>query len=335
MKTNELKKIIKSYIDDSVIEQNSKNTIDNKIGAFRRFTEFMGTDKEFDVNTTREYSINLFNKKWMASSVATDMRKIKALIRWMYKQKNIKVDWASLIKLPIIPKTELNLPTAEKAKEIIIAGTTQVKRNRHFKINLEGRDCLLFMLYTGIRVNEALKLEATDFYLENENHEIFKVISKGKGGAKESLPLLPQALEILKRPRVGRHGKYFGVTEEALNAMLSRGCEKLGITKITCHKLRHIFATENARGGMRPYVLKRLMRHSEITTTDEYYINLEMDDLKNELERCFPLSIKERSSEQTFRLIKNSIEQLKISDGQFKTVIVEGQSLSIERLLPV
>jgi integrase len=268
----------------------------------------------------------------MPSSVATDMRKIKALIRWMYKQKNIDNDWASLIKLPIIPKAELNLPTAEKAREIIIAGTTQIKRNRHFKINLEGRDCLLFMLYTGIRVNEALKLEASDFCLANEGHETFKVISKGKGGAKESLPLLPQALEILKRPRVGRHGKYFGITEEALNAMLSRGCRKLGITKITCHKLRHIFATENARGGMRPYVLKRLMRHSEITTTDEYYINLEMDDLKNELERCFPLSVKERTSEQTFRLIKNAIEQLKISDNQYKITTIEGDSIKIEKI---
>ncbi len=332
MKTNELKQIIKSYLDDSVIEQNSKNTIDNKIGAFKRFTDFMGNDREFDVNTTRDYSIHLFNKKLMASSVATDLRKIKALVRWMYRQKDIDNDWASLIKLPVIPKSELNLPTAEKAKQIIIAGTTQIKRNRHFKINLEGRDCLLFMLYTGIRVNEALQLQETDFKLDNQGQETFKVISKGKGGVKELLPLLPQALEILKRPRTGKKGKYFGVSEEALNAMLNRGCNKLKTTKITCHKLRHIFATENARGGMQPYVLKRLMRHSEITTTDEYYINLEMEDLRNELERCFPLSVKERTSEQTFRLIKNAIEQLKINGNQYKITTIEGDSIKIEKV---
>lgn len=117
-----------------------------------------------------------------------------------------------------------------------------------------------------------------------------------------------------------------------MNAMLARGCKKLNVTKITNHKLRHIFAIELARAGMPSYYLQKLMRHSEIETTLRYYVHLEMEDWRNSLEMYHPLALKERASEQTFEQLKEAIKQLKIRTDQFTTTIVEGQKLLIERI---
>lgn len=335
MKGKELKQQIESYIASCTIEGNSKDSLENKRGAFKRLLEYLG-DNEFSAEQIKAYTLFLMQRGLQPSSIATDLRKYKAFVNWLAKQEVVEKNWSGLITLPKIPRKEIDVPTAEDAERIIIAGTTTKKGNVHKTINNEARDCMLLMVRTGLRVNEALHLEKSDLLLGNKGHELLRVKSKGKGGEKDIIPLMASAAEILKRPRVVRDACYknqfFGVSEHALNAMLARGCEKLKIEKITSHKLRHIFATELARAGMPSYFLQKLMRHSEIETTLRYYIHLELEDWRNSLEMCHPLALKERTPEQTFEQLKEAIKQLKIRTDQFTVTTVEGQKLLIERV---
>lgn len=335
MRGKELEIAIKSYMDTALIEGNSRDSLENKKGAFKRLSEFLG-QKEFSVETIKNYTLFLMEKGLQASSIATDLRKYKAFVNWLYKGKSISENWSNLITLPRIPNKEINVPSAEVAEQIIIAGTTTDKHNVHKTINNEGRDCMLLMVRTGLRVNEALYLEPSDLYLENEGHEWFKVKSKGKSGDKDRLPLMASAVEILKRKRNVRKDYYkkqfFGVSEVAMNTMLARGCKKLNIPKITNHKLRHIFATELAKAGMPSYHLQKLMRHSEIETTLRYYVHMELEDWRKSLEIYHPLALRERTVDQVFKQLKCAIDQLKINTTQFKITTVENQSLLVQKL---
>lgn len=328
--------LIKSYIDSCVIEGNSKDSLENKKGAFRRLFAFL-KDREFCSEEIKSYTLFLMNKGLQPSSIATDLRKYKAFVNWLYDQETIQKNWSRYITLPKIPNKEIDVPNAEIAEQIIIAGTTPDKDNVHKIINNEGRDCMLFILRTGLRINEALHLKKEDIFLENMGHEWFRVASKGKRGEKDILPLIASAVEILKRHRVlNRRGchknQFFGVSEHALNAMLKRGCTKLDIAKITCHKLRHIFGTDLARNGIPSYHLQKLMRHSELETTLRYYIHLELEDFRRSLEVYHPLALKERTTDQIFKQLRIAVDQLKINTNQFKITTVENQSLLVEKV---
>lgn len=337
MKGKELIKHIKSYMDDSRIEGNAKSTGENKRGAFSRLLEWLG-DRDFDPEAIKAYTIFLFDKGLQPSSVATDIRKYKAFANWMAKPERhlCPLEWPLLIKVPKVPNKEIDVPSSELAEKIIIAGTNVEKSNPQWRINQEGRDAANLMLNTGLRIKEALFLDPKDLHLDNEGREWFKVASKGKGGEKDDLPLLPKAVEILKHERIkdkrNKESQYFGVSEDALNTMLERGCEKLGVAKITCHKLRHIFATDCARNGMPMYHLQKLMRHSDISITLKYYVHLQIEDWRKSLEIYHPLALRERTPEQTFKQLKDAVEQLKIKSDQFRITIVEGRSLNIVRI---
>lgn len=341
MKGEELKKLIKSYMDDCAIEGNSKASMENKEGAFRRFLEFLGY-REFNPDEVKRYTRYLMDRGLQPSSIATDIRKYKAFANWLAApERNLApIHWPKLIKVPLVPNKEIDVPSAELTEKIIIAGTDLENGSVHRNINNEGRDCMLLMLRTGLRVNEALHLEKQDLFLENQGHEWFRVASKGKHGEKDKLPLMASAAEILNRPRTLRRkgchkNQFFGVSEHALNSMLERGCEKLVIPKITSHKLRHVFGTEMARGGIPSYHLQKLMRHSELETTLRYYVHLELEDFRKSLEMYHPLALRERTPEQTFRQLKEAVDQLRIRTDQFKVTIIEGQSLAVEKLPPI
>jgi len=322
-------------MEESSVEGNTWATMENKGGAFKRLLDWLG-DRELDPDSIREYTVHLFNKGLQPSSVATDIRKYRAFINWTSAPERgiTPLHWPKLIKVPKVPNKEIDVPSAEIAEKIIYEGANLDKYNIHRAINNEARDCMLLMLRTGLRVKEALNLKREDLFLETEGHEWFRVASKGKHGEKDKLPLMASAVEILRRPRVIRvgcyKGQYFGCSEESLNSMLKRGCEKLGVAKITTHKLRHIFGTEMARAGIPSYHLQRLMRHSELETTLRYYIHLQLEDFRRSLEMYHPLALRERTPEQIMNQLREQIKQLKIYEDRRFLVTGQGNDLSVK-----
>ncbi len=67
--------------------------------------------------------------------------------------------------------------------------------------------------------------------------------------------------------------------------MVDKYLRAVGITKqISCHGLRHTFATNKAARGMNAYQLQKLMGHEKITTSQEY-VHLGEADLRLAMER--------------------------------------------------
>lgn len=71
-------------------------------------------------------------------------------------------------------------------------------------------------------------------------------------------------------PRSGREQRHH-VLESGLQKAVKRAAQKAGLTKhVTCHTLRHSFATTMLENGINIRVLQELMGHADVKTTERY-----------------------------------------------------------------
>lgn len=151
-------------------------------------------------------------------------------------------------------------------------------RNRNLAI-------FLLMSYCGLRVGEVHRLNRSDYKKAKGTIEVF-----GKGRKWNEIPV-PEALAAMltevereriepyrekedaffvsqkgKRLSIRQIQKIAGQTFEAFK----RQYPKLADMKLSCHKLRHTFATMLLRNGVDIRVVKELMGHASIETTMIY-----------------------------------------------------------------
>ena len=146
------------------------------------------------------------------------------------------------------------------------------------------RDFFLYsMLYRiGLRIGEAISINIKDIDFEKQILNIH-----GKGRRERKLPLLPDLMDILEKWLVYRTRLYGANQLDALfiskkgNRLSIRTAQdnfqkivtKAGpfsIKKVTPHSLRHAFATHAIEGEQDIFVLKAIMGHASIKSTEIY-----------------------------------------------------------------
>ena len=136
--------------------------------------------------------------------------------------------------------------------------------------------CIFSILYSaGLRISELLELKPGDI---NESRNLIRV-RQGKGKKDRytllSRPLMKKLAEYnrLYKPKVWlfehRPGEPF--TESIVSKRLKAAAREAGITKrIYPHLLRHSFATHLLEQGTDIKIVKELMGHKNIKTTEVY-----------------------------------------------------------------
>ncbi len=136
---------------------------------------------------------------------------------------------------------------------------------------------MYIMFYAGLRINECvnLKLDDVDF-----NNEEIKVI-EGKGNKDRTVPMNDTLIELLEeyldngRIEAGtdrflssKSGKICAqlVNREIRKAVKSAGIQK----KVSCHVLRHSFASNMLDRGANILQVQKLLGHESIETTSIY-----------------------------------------------------------------
>ena len=146
------------------------------------------------------------------------------------------------------------------------------------------RDFLLYtMLYRlGLRIGEAVGIDMKDIDFEKEILHVH-----GKGRKERKLPLLPEIMELIRtwltyRGRlcgaarldalfVSKKGNRLSI--RAAQDNLQKAVAKAGpfsIDKVTPHALRHAFATHAIEGEQDIIVLKAIMGHACMSSTEIY-----------------------------------------------------------------
>lgn len=139
----------------------------------------------------------------------------------------------------------------------------------------EVKEMFLFSCYTGLRFSDVQNLKWEDVSFAEAKLEIKMV----KTSDNICLPLIPDALEILKKLRgyqiVSDKAYVFKrITNQAINRSLKTIMEVAEIKKeITFHCGRHTFATVSLEVGIDLFHIKVLLGHSNITHTQIYAKN--------------------------------------------------------------
>ncbi|MDD5261258.1 MAG: site-specific integrase [Methylacidiphilales bacterium] len=126
-----------------------------------------------------------------------------------------------------------------------------------------SRDCadhVQFLAYTGARKNEAAHVEWRDVDLCGETIHLRVT----KNGLPRRVPMIPAAKELLQRMRSQRAREALTVrvlrVRESQRAM-THAAAKIGMTRITHHDLRHLYATVCIESGVDIPTVARWMGH--------------------------------------------------------------------------
>lgn len=141
-------------------------------------------------------------------------------------------------------------------------------------------------LNTGMRKQELLKLEISHVDFKNRKIKIIALNNKSKRD--DVIPMNSFVVEIFKqliKENSGRskfmfnhkNGKYGRINY--IDHGFSKALEKAGIKEFQFRDLRRTFGTRMAKLGTNPFVLQKLMRHSDIKTTMEHYVQVDSKDM--------------------------------------------------------
>jgi integrase/recombinase XerD len=209
----------------------------------------------------RDYFTYLVEQKHVASStLRTEIFGVKFLFA-----KTLQRPWPTLRLLR--PQSRAKLPVVLDRQEA------------HRLIKLIRcpvvRMCATMMYSCGLRISEALALEVKDI----DSARMVVVVRAGKGNKDRHIPLPLRTLELLRdywrayRPNscllVSKNGR--PLTYDQVRYFLKKAVKRSCIAKaISCHTLRHSYATNLMEQGLDVRVIQGLLGHRSLKTTTLY-----------------------------------------------------------------
>jgi len=205
---------------------------------------------------------------------------VRSFARWLYNQDLTPTCVTDKTKAP---RTDQLMPKALSKEEIR-------KIFEYIEIAGTFRDKVLweFFLDTGCRLAEVAGLELDDLNLLEGWAKVF-----GKGRKEGIVPMGNRLCEDLHR-YINRYRRapmdemkvfcsnkvpYRGLTRNGMQMLVKRLHKAVGIKgKYGPHILRHTMATQFIANGGDVSVLRRILRHSDIKTTQRY-VNLVASDI--------------------------------------------------------
>ncbi len=243
-----------------------------------------------DKRLIRFYLIRLQEQQISKRSIARKLATLKSFFRFLLKEKIVPANPVSAIKMP---RLEKKLPEYLTLDEI-----EQLLQLPDFK-TFEGiRDLAILELFygTGLRLSELieLKVEQVDF---QEN--LIRVI--GKGNKERIVPFGGSAKLILEkylllRPQFAENSVdnlFVLKSGKKMYPMAIQRIVKKYLTQISNlqqkspHVLRHTFATHMLNQGADIRVVKDLLGHENLSTT-QIYTHLSIEHLKNVYKQAHP-----------------------------------------------
>ena len=161
-----------------------------------------------------------------------------------------------------VKQKQLELPTRAQFAAFIAA-----IRSAHSRDTQNCGDLVQGLAFTGCRIAEAAQIAWRDL-----DFEAGEIVVRGdpEEGTKNSeirrVPMIPQARELFGRMRQARveesaNAKVFLVRE--CQKSMNRAAEKIGMTRITHHDLRHFFATVSIESGVDIPTVSRWLGHKD------------------------------------------------------------------------
>lgn len=258
-------RINESFLDfmhDAIVKEKSAATTKRQkfvaLDALRRWGGIV-TFADISTKKLREYDAWL-REDGTRSDVAVNNyhKRTKMYVRQAYEKGIIEKDYYSMVHFPRGKCKERN-PLSEA--ELMKLRTVELPQ-REARV----RDLFIFSAYTGLAFCDA---QAFDFFTMTEQRgDMFYIDgSRMKTGTKFYTPILPPAMEVLKRYNF----ELPKISNQKGNDYLRIVKSIAGIRKpLTFHVARHSFATLSLSHDVPIEKVARMLGHTDIKTTQIY-----------------------------------------------------------------
>ncbi|CAL2105518.1 integrase/recombinase XerD [Tenacibaculum sp. 190524A02b] len=242
--------------------------------------------KDITTNNVRDY---LYSKKeerlWSPRTFRNQRQYLKTFFDYCLHHQFIKENPVSKISKPKLPKTLPRFLTKNQLQKIILG--TELFSWRHEKEKIRNRALIYTFIHTGIRLNELLNLKLEDVNMEDK--EI--LIKRGKGRKERIVPIHNNLFTVLQtyllqRKKSNYDSEWFfqslraatKMTAKTVHAICKKISERCG-EYFTPHNLRHAFARGLVNEGVGLYLVKELLGHTSVSTT-EIYLSVSKESLR-------------------------------------------------------
>lgn len=278
---SELARAIENFLADRARRNDSPHTLRNYGADLREFLEYFsppGTEPpppgEIDLLSLREWLAHLHAREHKPATIRRKLASLRALFRFLSRERRIERDPARLLRLPKMPKTLPDVPNTE-VTNALVDGVSRDDIESPFPT----RDRLLFeLLYgCGLRISEAVGLNLEDF---DRGERWLRV--RGKGRKERQVPYGSKAAAVLdawltlresaREPRalfLNRFGKRL-TDRGARNIVKFYATYVAHDSSIHPHTLRHAFATDLLSHGADLRAIQELLGHARLSTTQKY-----------------------------------------------------------------
>ena len=189
----------------------------------------------------------------------SERRQIIASLRFYYSEV-LHRKFFKYIKNPRIPN---KLP--------VVLSKQEVKRMIEATENPKHRLLIQLMYGCGLRVSEAVGLKIQDIDLDRR----ILTVREGKGSKDRQLPIPKSLIEPIRSSITLRkylfEGRNTHITQKSAHEIVKKASGKAKIIKkVSCHTLRHSFATHLLESGTDIRYIQTLLGHKKLQTTQIY-----------------------------------------------------------------
>ena len=178
-------------------------------------------------------------------------------------------------------------------KEVVYLSPKQLKKLEETNFSVariqQIKDMFVFCCYTGLAFKEMTNLKKQDIIVDFDE-QLWIRIKRSKTDRSYKVPLLPKALEIMKKYEEDNNDYVFPrMSNVKFNLYLKEIADLVGIEfNLTHHIARKTFATTVLLyNGISLDIVSKLLGHSKLQTTQDHYgeivqkrISLEIEKLK-------------------------------------------------------
>lgn len=280
------------------------------LSAYRRDVEsFVTYARGMGAKSLRDVGPNMVSD-WLASFLieagrghATVRRKNAALrnfLTWCRARGlGDKLDCAPPIRKK--PPRVSTPPTPEEIARMV------EKCPAHTLLGKRNRALILTIWSTGCRRQEIIDMNLRDVRLERAADGTVRgeVKVRGKGSKERVVFLTPQTVKAIerylptRRPHDGDfHESALWLSRDGMRIdmrtvswVVRRAAKSAGLpARVTTHTLRHAFASHLLRAGANLYMLKEMLGHSSIATT-QIYLHMEPTEARDAHARMHPSNV--------------------------------------------
>jgi len=285
-----MQEVFNKYINYLMAERNaSPYTIRNytndllgnrKRGSEKGFFQFLrlkhiGSLKEVDKHTLREYISWLMEQGVVKASIARKLSAIRSFYRYLVREGILAINPLEKASSPKLDRRLPSFLTIEEMERLL--AVPDLSR----PVGQRDRALMELLYAAGLRVSELVQLNLEQVNLDTREIRVWgkgskeRVVLMGEPAAKAlSIYLTQGRPELLGEKRsnamfLNRYGQR--LSERRVQKKLEEIAAKTGIgKKVHPHMLRHTFATHLLDGGADLRVVQELLGHADLSSTQIY-----------------------------------------------------------------